>query len=77
MRCKSCNEVLSDWEATRKIEETEEYLELCNQCFDDNVLTIDRPDLMHIEDEKPGLDFDELDEYDLKSLGINDIYYDQ
>jgi NAD-dependent SIR2 family protein deacetylase len=77
MRCKSCNEVLSDWEATRKIEETEEYLELCNQCFDDNVLTIDRPDLMHIEDEKPGLDFEELDEYDLKSLGINDIYYDQ
>jgi hypothetical protein len=77
MRCKSCNEILSDWEATRKIEETEEYLELCNQCFDDNVLTIDRPDLMHIEDEKPGLDFEELDEYDLKSLGINDIYYDQ
>lgn len=77
MRCKSCNEVLSDWEATRKIEETEEYLELCNQCFDDNVLTIDRPDLMHIEDEKPGLDFEELDEYDLKSLGITDIYYDQ
>jgi hypothetical protein len=32
---------------------------------------------MHIEDEKPGLDFEELDEYDLKSLGINDIYYDQ
>ena len=77
MRCKSCNEILSDWEATRKIEETEEYLELCNQCFDDNVLTIDRPDLMHIEDEKPGLDFEELDEYDLESLGINDIYYDQ
>jgi NAD-dependent SIR2 family protein deacetylase len=76
MRCKSCNEILSDWEATRKIEETEEYLELCNQCFDDNVLTIDRPDLMHIEDEKPGLDFEELNEYDLKSLGINDIYYD-
>lgn len=53
MRCKSCDEVLTDWEATRKVEETREYLELCNECFNNDVLTIDRPDLMHIEDDKP------------------------
>lgn len=77
MKCKSCDEVLTDWEATRKVENTGEYLELCNQCFDDDVLTIDRSDLMHIEDEKPGLEFEELDEHDYKSLGIDGIYYDQ
>jgi|TARA_B100001094_G_C17906724_1_gene659187 hypothetical protein len=77
MRCKSCDEVLTDWEATRKVEETREYLELCNECFNNDVLTIDRPDLMHIEDDKPGLEFEELDESDYKSLGIDDIYYDQ
>jgi hypothetical protein len=48
MKCKSCDEVLTDWEATRKVENTGEYLELCNQCFDG-----------------------------YKSLGIDDIYYDQ
>jgi|TARA_B100001094_G_C18110799_1_gene761034 hypothetical protein len=77
MRCKSCNETLTDWESTRKVAETGEYVEICNQCFQGDVLTIDRPDLMHIEDEKPGLDFEQLNEDDYKSLGINDIYYDQ
>ena len=77
MRCKSCNELLTDWEATRKVAETGEYLELCNECFDDNILTIDRLDLKHIEDEKPGLEFEKLDESDYNKFGFTDIYYDQ
>lgn len=32
MRCK-CNKVLSDFEATRKVAGTNEYLDMCNKCF--------------------------------------------
>jgi type IV secretory pathway VirD2 relaxase len=80
MKCKACDEILTDYEATRKVLETNEYLELCNNCFDsesDGVLTLDRADLKHVTDEKPGLEFEQLDEYDYKNFGINDIYYDQ
>jgi hypothetical protein len=80
MKCKACDEILTDYEATRKVLETNEYLELCNNCFDsenDGVLTLDRADLKHVTDEKPGLEFEQLDEYDYKNFGLNDIYYDQ
>jgi len=80
MKCKACDEILTDYEATRKVLETNEYLELCNNCFDsesDDVLTLDRADLKHVTDEKPGLEFEQLDEYDYKNFGLNDIFYDQ
>jgi len=80
MKCKACDEILTDYEATRKVFETNEYLELCNNCFDpaeELTLTLDRADLKHVTDEKPGLEFEQLDEYDYKNFGLNDIYYDQ
>lgn len=66
MRCLSCNAALTDFEATRKTLKTEEYLDLCNNCFytiKDDVLTLDRIDL---EDEESRQDDDEyIPDYDL------------
>jgi len=33
MRCISCNEVLSDYEASRRSVRTHQYIDLCNDCF--------------------------------------------
>lgn len=33
MRCKACNRELTDSEAVRKSKVTQEYYDLCNQCF--------------------------------------------
>ncbi len=33
MRCKACDVLLTNFEATRKIRGTHEYLDLCNACF--------------------------------------------
>lgn len=49
MRCLSCNEILTDYEATRRSANTEEYVDLCNLCFrdvKDDLKTIDRTDLV-------------------------------
>lgn len=54
MRCNSCNNPLSDYEATRKTLRGE-YLDLCNSCYKsiaNEVPTIDRPDLLGVEQEK-------------------------
>jgi hypothetical protein len=54
MRCLSCNAVLTDFEATRKSVLTNEYTDLCNNCFSsvsEYILTIERTDLAHDEDE--------------------------
>ena len=53
MRCLSCNAALTDFEATRKTLKTEEYLDLCNNCYAtirDDVITLDRSDLEEEED---------------------------
>ena len=66
-RCRSCDEVLTDFEACRKSVDTDEYIDLCNQCFNsinDDVVSVERRDLMHDYDDKPGLDHDQLDDYD-------------
>lgn len=49
MRCQICNEVLTDFEATRRIQRTRVYFDLCNPCFksiDTNLPVADRKDLM-------------------------------
>lgn len=56
MRCKCCNKPLSDFEATRKVAGTSEYLDMCNSCFKESglgkILPIqERPDLRTEEDE--------------------------
>jgi len=33
MRCISCNEALSDYEASRRSVRTHQYIDLCNDCF--------------------------------------------
>ena len=53
MRCVSCDVLLTDFEATRKSAETDEFLDLCNHCYSfirDEVKAIERHDLMSIED---------------------------
>ena len=79
MKCQACDAVLSDFEATRKIMDTDEYLELCNHCFnvspEDNILTVDRMDLRHVTDDNPGLEFERLDDNDYDSLGVTDVYF--
>ena len=80
MKCKACDEILTDFEATRQVLETGEYIELCNNCFDpveELTLTLDRIDLKHVTDEKPGLEYDQLDDIDLQNFGLKDIYHDQ
>ena len=34
MRCLSCNEVLTDREATRRVLSTGEFLDLCDRCYE-------------------------------------------
>lgn len=49
MRCQICNEVLNDFEATRRIQHTRVYFDLCNPCFksiDTNLPVAERKDLM-------------------------------
>lgn len=55
MRCLSCNAALTDYEATRKSALTNTYIDLCNHCFStvsDDILTIDREDLVTDETEE-------------------------
>lgn len=33
MRCLACDRILTDQEATRKSLTTDEYIDLCNECF--------------------------------------------
>jgi len=48
MKCRACDVILTDFEATRKYE-SGEYIDLCNHCFfsgvDEEVLAIEREDL--------------------------------
>ena len=53
MRCQACNKKLTDFELTRKSATYEDYLDLCNDCYNTirvDVKSIDRTDLMSIED---------------------------
>lgn len=53
MKCKACNKTLSDFEATRKTKDTQEYLDLCNKCYrpiSENVQVVERWDLASNQD---------------------------
>ncbi len=53
MRCLSCDEILSDYEATRKYQGTNKYVDLCNRCYRSvkyAILSVDRPDLEGVLD---------------------------
>lgn len=48
MRCISCDKLLSDFEATRRSVQSNDYVEMCNDCFyfaEDEIATLSREDL--------------------------------
>ena len=48
MRCVACNKLLTDFEATRKVAATGEFLGMCNYCFSysaEDIDTLERHDL--------------------------------
>jgi hypothetical protein len=66
MRCLSCNEILSDFEATRKSATTNHFIDLCNRCYhtvDDDILSLERGDLEH--EETTDIDYDLIDSMDI------------
>jgi hypothetical protein len=53
MRCRACNKVLTDFELTRKSTVSEDFLDLCNDCYrtiKEDVPTVERHDLMSVDD---------------------------
>lgn len=53
MRCKACNKVLNNFELTRKSKETDEFVDLCNECYiyvSDDVQVIENYELMDLQD---------------------------
>lgn len=55
MKCKACDKLLTDFESTRRATESNEFVDLCNECFgyvSEDFEVTERPDLMHITDER-------------------------
>jgi hypothetical protein len=54
MRCRSCDEALTDYETTRKSLATGEYINMCKSCFDSikgDCLAFGNPALMSDDDD--------------------------
>ena len=76
MKCKSCDDILTDFESPRRSLVTGEYLTLCQRCFagiKDDVLAFGNPKLMTEDDDDQIVDqleikffkddpFDDLDD---------------
>ena len=48
MRCISCDKLLTDFESTRRSIQSNDFIELCNECFyyaADDIATLSREDL--------------------------------
>lgn len=87
MKCRACDALLSDFEASRKSVETtditegkkhykREYIDLCNHCFessDKSGMVLERLDLMEAADEITGLEYEELYDTDFDIDGVPDI----
>jgi hypothetical protein len=51
MRCLCCNVILTSFEATRKYEESKEFVDLCNRCFKGlGIVATEREDLRNEAD---------------------------
>lgn len=49
MRCGICDTLLTDFEATRRVQGSRQYIDLCNPCFksiDTHLPVVERKDLM-------------------------------
>lgn len=42
MRCKACNTILEDHEATRKVKQTGEYLDMCDRCLGEEFIELEK-----------------------------------
>jgi hypothetical protein len=76
MRCYCCNKILSDFEATRKSIKTNEYLDMCNKCYNtisEDLLTYERSDLYdeHEDSDEEGLVDYEYTSFDGMGRGID------
>ena len=64
MRCLSCNQILNEYEATRKYKGTKEFIDLCSSCFNMSDLkphsVSDRMDLRHNIDEDIDNGYDDI-----------------
>lgn len=72
MKCKACDAILTDFEASRRSLVTGEYVTLCQVCFSgikDDVMAFGNPKLMTEDDDDPiveqlNLMFDPFDDLD-------------
>jgi hypothetical protein len=67
IHCVSCDVLLNDFESTRKVASTGEYLDMCNRCYSDiehDVPTVGRSDLNPME-MPDGYELDGVDEADV------------
>jgi hypothetical protein len=75
MHCSCCDQLLTDYEATRKDAHTFKFIDLCKNCFEDIkpfVSVIDRKDLITEQD----LDNEDIDDLDTQvSLEDDDALY--
>lgn len=74
MRCYCCNKMLSDFEATRKSVKTNEYLDMCNKCYNtisEDLLTYERGDLYDEQEDGEETD-DGVDDYEYTTFNHMD-----
>ena len=72
MKCKACDAILTDFEASRRSLVTGDYVTLCQSCFSgikDDVMAFGNPKLMTEDDDDPiveqlNLMFDPFDDLD-------------
>jgi hypothetical protein len=60
MHCRICDKLLTDFEATRRVKQTHNYLDLCNKCFKETYAPTypvsERKDLMTSVDTEDDID---------------------
>lgn len=66
MRCQCCDHILTDFEATRKFKESQEYADMCNRCVKELPPEIEFVGRSDLDTEQGPDDFD-IDE-ELKNL---------
>jgi len=54
MRCKACDKMLSDYESTRRSIDSDEFIDLCNNCYSsirNDIQVSERFDLLDLQSE--------------------------
>jgi RNase P subunit RPR2 len=54
MRCKACDKMLSDYESTRRSIDSDEFIDLCNNCYSsirNDIQVSERFDLLDVQSE--------------------------